>query len=102
MMYISWEIKQLSNSSLVLLGDINFPDIDWNVISLFQLNLLSNILCDCIVNHFGLKQVIDSPMRSESILDLHAIYLADSPKVLQILISTTVLVLQITDLLTVH
>ena len=62
-----------------------------------QLNLLSNILCDCIVNHFGLIQVIDSPMPSESILDLHAKYLTESPKVLRILISATVLVLQIPD-----
>ena len=62
--------KQLSNSSHVLLGNFNLPDIDWNAISPFQPNQLSNFFCDCIVNCFGLMQVVDSPTRSESILDL--------------------------------
>ena len=72
------KLEDLSNRSRVLLlGDFNLPDIDWNVISPLHPSQLSDFFCDCIVNQFCLTQVVDSPTHSDSILDL---ILTDSPE----------------------
>ena len=72
------KLEDLSNRyRVLLLGDFNLPDIDWNVISPLHPNQLSDFFCDCIVNQFCLTQVVDSPTRSDSILDL---ILTDSPE----------------------
>ena len=54
-------ISNISNSSdrLILLGDFNLPDINWNVLS--GNSPVSNKLCDLIF-HSGMNQLIDKPI----------------------------------------
>ena len=55
---------------IILTGDFNFPDIDWNLTALFQPNSLSDYFCDAIMNYFCLTQSIDMPTRGDAILNL--------------------------------
>jgi len=60
----------LSNASnkLIILGDFNFPDIDWD--SLSGHSPVSNQFCD-LVFQAGLSQLIDTPTHNhDNILDL--------------------------------
>ena len=58
------------HTNIVLLGDFNFPDIDWDLICPSQPNVLSDYFCDNIVNFYGFSQLIDEPTRQDAILDL--------------------------------
>ena len=63
-------LSNLSNASdqLIILGDFNFPDIDWD--SLSSHSLPSNQFCD-LVFQTGLSQLIDIPTHNHgNILDL--------------------------------
>ena len=63
-------ISNISNSSdrLILLGDFNLPDINWNVLS--GNSPVSNKLCDLIF-HSGMNQLIDKPTHLHgNVLDL--------------------------------
>ena len=55
---------------IILTGDFNFPDIDWNLTAPLQPNSLSDYFCDTIMNYFCLTQSIDTPTRGDAILDL--------------------------------
>ena len=57
------------HTNIVLLGDFNFPDIDWDLICPSQPNVLSDYFCDNIVNFYGFSQLIDEPARQDAILD---------------------------------
>ena len=52
------------SSNLLLLGDFNFPDIDWQ--TLYGSSPLSSLFCDLIFD-FNLVQVIDFPTHNKGI-----------------------------------
>ena len=60
------------HTNIVLLGDFNFPDIDWDLICPSQPNVLSDYFCDNIVNFYGFSQLIDEPARQDAILDRYS------------------------------
>ena len=73
------------HTNIVLLGDFNFPDIDWDLICPSQPNVLSDYFCDNIVNFYGFSQLIDEPTRQDAILDLVISNRPESIKNIQIL-----------------
>ena len=73
------------HTNIVLLGDFNFPDIDWDLICPSQPNVLSHYFCDNIVNFYGFSQLIDEPTRRDAILDLVISNRPESIKNIQIL-----------------
>ena len=58
------------HANILLCGDFNLPDIDWDLISLLQPNSLSDYFCDDILNFFSLSQLINQPTRLDAVLDL--------------------------------
>ena len=46
------------HANILLLGNFNLPDIDWDLISPLQPNSLSDYFCDNILNFFSLSQLI--------------------------------------------
>ena len=58
------------HANILLLGDFNLPDIDWDLISPLQPNSLSDYFCDYILNFFSLSQLINQPTRLDAVLDL--------------------------------
>ena len=58
------------HANILLFGDFNLPDIDWDLISLLQPNSLSDCFCDDILNFFSLSQLINQPTRLDAVLDL--------------------------------
>ena len=73
------------HTKIVLLGDFNFPDIDWDLICPSQPNVSSDYFCDKIVNFYGFSQLIDEPTRQDAILDLVISNRPESIKNIQIL-----------------
>ena len=60
----------LEHANILLLGDFNLPDIDWDLISPLQPNSLSDCFCDNILNFFSLLQLINEPTSLDAVLDL--------------------------------
>ena len=58
------------HANILLLGEFNLPDIDWDLISPLQPNSLSDYFCDCILNFFSLSQLINQPTRLDAVLAL--------------------------------
>ena len=58
-----------ANSSVVLCGDFNIHNIDWNFITPTSSDKAAVHLCS-IVNNFSLQQLILEPTRGANILDL--------------------------------
>ena len=59
----------LLNKDFVIVGDFNFPYIDWNNETLFKFNVFNEQLLNfCLLN--SLSQVVAEPTRGNKILDL--------------------------------
>lgn len=58
----------VSNQIVILLGDFNLPDIDWNSFN-YPDSTVHNLFMS-VFQHHGLSQFIVSPTRSDNILDL--------------------------------
>ena len=69
-------------NNLILLGDFNYPDIDW--VTLSGHSAASNQLCD-VIFQAGLCQLIDTPTHQQgNILDLLLTNIEDKIKELQV------------------
>lgn len=63
-------ITEFSNKSVILMGDFNFPDIDWRAHDCSAgASAGSRQFLDCISNNF-LTQHVDFPTRKSSVLDI--------------------------------
>ncbi|XP_074606425.1 uncharacterized protein LOC141859465 [Acropora palmata] len=58
------------HANILLLGDFNLSDIDWDLIGPLQPNSLSDYFCNSILNFFSLSQLINQPTRLDAVLDL--------------------------------
>ena len=58
-----------SNSDLLLLGDFNLPEINWDTNCALRSSDHTTLLCDIIHDNF-LTQLVKDPTREENILDL--------------------------------
>ena len=59
--------KLPSLCSILLLGDFNLPNIDWNFVSPCQPDSFSDFFCDCIINCFGFSQLVHKPTRGRAL-----------------------------------
>ncbi|CAB4043273.1 Hypothetical predicted protein, partial [Paramuricea clavata] len=62
-------LSEISTSDIILLGDFNISDINWNNISPQRDSLLENLLIDIVHEHF-FSQLVNEPTRGSNILDL--------------------------------
>ena len=67
-----------TSTNLVLCGDFNAPDINWNSVVPLSSYQPSVTLCD-LINDFGLIQLVQDPTRVDNILDL---LLTNTPAIL--------------------
>lgn len=74
MAYLSKLVQSLeklpSLCNILLLGDFNLPNIDWNFASPCQPDSISDVFCDCLINSFGFSELVDKPARGRALLDL--------------------------------
>ena len=65
-------IKLTKNSQIWLAGDFNFPDVNWDTLSVKPGGAYAGLLRQMIkiANDFGLEQVVREPNRGKNTLDL--------------------------------
>ena len=64
------KVSLISEHATSYWGNLNLPDIDWDLISALEPNSLSDYFCDSILNFFSLSQLINQPTRLDAVLDL--------------------------------
>ena len=62
-------IRRLYGSNIVIMGDMNYPDIDWNNVTGTGIDRNSRLFIDCLDDGF-LTQHVKSATRGQSCLDL--------------------------------
>ena len=56
--------------NILLLGDFNLPNVNWNLVAPWQPDIISDFFCDSVINRFGLSQPVNKPTRGDALLDL--------------------------------
>ena len=56
--------------NILLLGDFNLPNVNWNLVAPWQSDTISDFFCDSVINRFGLSQLVNKPTRGDALLDL--------------------------------
>ena len=74
MAYLTWLVQSLQkfppSSNILLLGVVNPPNVNWNLVAPWQPDTISDFFCESVINCFGLSRLVNKPTRGDASLDL--------------------------------